>query len=180
MRKLALTLVGGFCGAIARYALGGPLLALAATLPHARVAFPYDTLVINLSGALALGFLLGLFEHGAPVPSETRLILGTGFLGAFTTFSSYIVGVDLLMRRGATLAAAWYALGSMSAGVALAFAGYWVAGALWRVWRRRRGVRHHVFPIRTSSSGTAAVSSSQPAPSEDLPAASAAKEQVAR
>lgn len=141
MRKLSLTLVGGFCGAIARFALGAPLLALTAALPGARASFPYDTLFINLSGALALGILFGLFEHGAPVPSEARLVVGAGFLGAYTTFSSYVVGADELFRRGDALASGIYLIGSMVGGVVLAFSGFWFAGAFWRRWRQWRVAR---------------------------------------
>ena len=58
MRKLWLTLAGGFCGAITRYALSAPLLKLSSRLPDAHAAFPYDILFINLSGALLLGSAL--------------------------------------------------------------------------------------------------------------------------
>ena len=136
MRKLSLTLAGGFCGAITRYALSAPLLRLASGLPGARAAFPYDILFINLSGALLLGFLFGLFEHGAPVSPAVRLTLGTGYLGAYTTFSSFMVGADLLLAHGQILAGMLYALGSMAGGIMLAFIGFRLAGAGWKSWQR--------------------------------------------
>lgn len=135
MRKLWLTLAGGFCGAITRYALSAPLLKLSSRLPDAHAAFPYDILIINLSGALLLGLLFGLFEHGAPISPDVRLTLGTGFLGAYTTFSSYMVGADLLLAHGQTLAGILYVVGSMAGGVTLAFVGFRMAGLGWARWR---------------------------------------------
>ena len=132
--KLWLTLAGGFCGALTRYLLGAPLLALAAALPLANSAFPYDTLAINLSGALALGALFGLVEHGAPVAPDVRLAIGTGFLGAYTTFSSFMVGTVSLVSRGHPFAALLYVAGSMVGGVVLAHAGVLLAGWGWRGW----------------------------------------------
>ncbi len=135
MRKLWLTLAGGFCGAITRYALSAPLLRLASKLPGAHSAFPYDILFINLSGALLLGFLFGLFEHGAPVSPDVRLTLGTGFLGAYTTFSSYMVGADQLLAHGQMIAGILYILGSMTGGIILVYMGFKLAGASWKSWQ---------------------------------------------
>jgi CrcB protein len=138
MHKLALTFAGGFCGAITRYLLSAPLLALMDWAYGARLAFPFDILFINLSGAFLLGALYGLFEHGAPLPSDVRLTLGTGFLGAYTTFSSLVVGSDQLVAHGYALLGAVYVLGSMAGGMALAFAGFWLAGFAWRATLRAR------------------------------------------
>lgn len=129
IRKLILTLAGGFCGAIARYALSRPLLLLAATLPGAHAGFPYDILFINLTGAFGIGLLFGAFEQGMGISPDLRLALGTGFLGAYTTFSSFMVGASMLMQRGAEMQAMLYLVGSMAAGVALASAGFATAGA---------------------------------------------------
>jgi CrcB protein len=138
MHKLALTFAGGFCGAITRYLLSAPLLGLMSWAYGARLAFPYDTLFINLSGAFLLGALYGLFEHGAPLPSNVRLTLGTGFLGAYTTFSSLAVGSDLLVAHGHALLGAIYVLGSMAGGMTLAFTGFRLAGFAWRASLRAR------------------------------------------
>lgn len=138
IRKLLLVLAGGFCGATARYALSKPLLTLAASLPGAHSGFPYDIPLINLTGAFAIGLLFGAFEHGAPLSPDVRLGLGTGFLGAYTTFSSFMVGAATLLRHGETLPALLYLCGAMVAGVALAFAGFALAGVLverGRAWR---------------------------------------------
>jgi CrcB protein len=134
-RKLLLVLAGGFCGAVIRYLLAQPLLALAAALPGAHTGFPYDTLLINLSGAFVIGLLFGAFEHGAPIAPDVRLTLGTGFLGAYTTFSSFMVGAATLLRHGQFPAALLYLVGAMAGGVTLAFAGFTLAGVI--IERRR-------------------------------------------
>lgn len=135
MRKFTLALAGGFCGAVTRYALSAPLLRFAAGLPGAQAAFPFDILFINLSGAFLLGMLFGLFEHGAPISADVRLTLGTGFLGAYTTFSSYVVGADQLLAQGRVLAGILYVTGCMAGGIFLAYAGFHTAGLGLARWR---------------------------------------------
>jgi CrcB protein len=139
MRKLALVLVGGFGGTLARYLLSAPLLAAGARLPGAATGVPYDILAINLSGALALGLLYGLFERGAAIPPDARLALGTGFLGAYTTFSSLVVGGDRLLAVGQVVPGVLYIGGSMALGVLSVRLGHLLAGSL--VMRRRLGLR---------------------------------------
>lgn len=97
-------------------------------MPDAHAGFPYDILFINLTGAFAIGVLFGAFEQGIGISSDLRLALGTGFLGAYTTFSSFMVGASTLMLRDAEMQAMLYVVGSMAAGVALASAGFATAG----------------------------------------------------
>lgn len=149
MRKVALVLAGGFCGTLARCLISAPLLALAAPiLPGSRTGFPYDILLINLSGALAIGLLYGLAEHIRSIAPDVRLALGTGFLGAYTTFSSLAYGGDQLLASGAYLQGLVYLGGSIVLGIALARAGHLLAGrvatparALWRQRTPARAVR---------------------------------------
>src|SRR5579863_6577161 len=100
MRRVVLVFAGGFCGTLARYLLSAPLLALARLWLPGGASFPYDILTINVTGALALGLLFGLVERGSRVSPDVRLTVGTGFLGAYTTFSSFVVGGDILLRGG--------------------------------------------------------------------------------
>lgn len=142
VRKLALVLAGGFCGTLARYYLAAPLLALAAlALPGAGGGFPFDIFAINLSGAFALGLLYGLAERGARVSPDVRLALGTGFLGAYTTFSTFTVGGDRLLIGGAWMLGVVYLAGSVALGVGCAHLGHVAAGALVARRRLSRGVR---------------------------------------
>lgn len=130
IRKLILVLAGGFVGTIVRFLLSKPLLSLATALPGAHAGFPYDILLINLSGAFVIGLLFGAFEHGAPISSDARLFLGTGFLGAYTTFSSFMVGTASMLRQGQSVVALLYLAGAMAAGVTLAMAGFLLSGVL--------------------------------------------------
>ncbi|HZC05245.1 MAG TPA: CrcB family protein [Ktedonobacterales bacterium] len=142
IRKLSLVLAGGFCGTVVRYLLSKPLLALAGVLPDAHAGFPYDILLINLTGAFVIGLLFGAFEHGASLSPDARLTLGTGFLGSYTTFSSFMVGAGTMLARGQYTLALLYLCGAMAAGVTLAMAGYAVSGA---VIERQRAARVSAF-----------------------------------
>ncbi|WP_375400745.1 fluoride efflux transporter CrcB [uncultured Amnibacterium sp.] len=89
---LALSLAGGF-GAVARFALDS------ATRLRVRSELPIGTIVINLSGSLALGLLAG-FVAGHALPDAIRVVAGTGFLGGYTTFSTASVETVRLVQRG--------------------------------------------------------------------------------
>jgi CrcB protein len=81
---------GGFLGAIARYALSG-----LAYRWGAFGGFPHGTLVVNVVGCLAIGLLAGLAENRLILGTHARLFLLIGFLGGFTTFSTF--GYETLM-----------------------------------------------------------------------------------
>lgn len=63
--------------------------------------FPWGTFVVNVSGSLMLGFLTGLTLYHA-FPAEPRIVLGTGFCGAYTTFSTFTFETVRLVEEGAT------------------------------------------------------------------------------
>jgi CrcB protein len=102
--------LGGFAGAIARYALGGWILHL--TLD---AKFPWSTFAVNVLGCLAMGLLSGLAERLEWLAPQARLLLITGLLGGFTTFSAFGLETVALLRRGEILLAASYALSSVLA-----------------------------------------------------------------
>jgi CrcB protein len=131
LRNVALVFAGGFCGTLARAIFSAPITSLTLTFfPHASPHFPWDIFAINLAGALALGLLYGFCERGVAAPHDLRLAIGPGFLGAFTTFSSYIVGADTLARTGEPALAVFYLVASMALGIGCACAGYNAAGDL--------------------------------------------------
>ncbi|MBW5448778.1 fluoride efflux transporter CrcB [Cohnella sp. CFH 77786] len=108
--------VGGIAGAYARYYLGKRIDNAAASL------FPWGTFVINATGSFLLGVLFTLHTRDL-IPLWTWLLLGTGFCGAYTTFSTFgYEAVKLLERRRLGLAAA-YALGSAAIGLLIAWLG---------------------------------------------------------
>jgi len=99
-------------GAVARYLLDR-------AVPQPVSGFPTGILVINLTGAFALGLLYGLTERAA-VPIEWRTPLGAGFLGAYTTFSTWTVDSWRLIAAGELGLAALNLGGSLVLGMALA------------------------------------------------------------
>ena len=101
-RQATLLLVialGGALGAAARYAAGLPW-------PTPAVAFPWTTLVINVVGCALMGVLMVLVNERFWAPTLLRPFLGTGVLGGFTTFSTYAVDGDQLVRLDAATTAA--------------------------------------------------------------------------
>ena len=98
MTLLWVMLAGGL-GSRARYLLG--LWAAAAF----GTAFPVGTLIVNLAGSFLLGFLVPFALSGS-ISAELRAALGAGFLGGFTTYSSFNQETLVLMTSGATGAAA--------------------------------------------------------------------------
>lgn len=106
---------GAFIGANLRY--------LVANWCAARFgdSFPYGTFVINVSGAFAIGFLLSGLAARAGISSSVRLFLVTGFLGGYTTFSTYTWEALALVSDAALLRCIVYVLGSNLLG-------------LWGVW----------------------------------------------
>ncbi|CAI6049567.1 Putative fluoride ion transporter CrcB [Cohnella sp. JJ-181] len=105
--------VGGFCGAWARFGFG------AWGKSRFRTALPLATMLINLSGS----FLLGLLA-GGDWGSAVSLLLGTGFMGAYTTFSTFNVENINLIRDRAWRVLLLYVAGSYALGIVLAWAGY--------------------------------------------------------
>lgn len=110
----------GAVGVVARYGLDG--------LISARVPgpFPWATIAINVSGAFVLGLLFVILGERAGAPEWLRLALTVGFLGGFTTFSTYSLQTFILIDSGAYGLAAANAAGSVVAGLLAASAGVWV------------------------------------------------------
>ncbi|GAA4016664.1 CrcB family protein [Deinococcus rubellus] len=120
-----LVALGGAVGALARYGLSLWIASLGTR--YAWATFPMATLLINVTGAFALGYLLTRVGLSHPAraawPPELRLALGTGFLGAYTTFSTFSVETNALMLRGEWGRAALYVLLTIGFGLAAAVLG---------------------------------------------------------
>jgi CrcB protein len=114
--------LGGAVGSVLRWLVGGWVHALMPTS-----TFPWGTFVVNALGSFAIGALLGLALERALVSPATRLLLVTGVLGGFTTFSAFSYETLQLARDGQWPAAAGYSLGSVAVGFAAAFGGWALA-----------------------------------------------------
>ena len=109
-------------GVLAAIALGGAagtLLRawLAQTVPPSANGFPWATLAVNVAGCGVLGLVVVMSERALP-SRYFRPLLGTGFCGGLTTFSTFAVETDLLIRAGRLATAAAYLVASLLAGLA--------------------------------------------------------------
>jgi len=113
-------MVGGALGALARYATGqwfnsGALVATG-------MGLPLSTMGVNVVGSFLLGLITTVSAHGQLSPIM-RTALGTGFVGAFTTFSTFELESDMLLREGHTGFATFYILGNLVLGYLALMAG---------------------------------------------------------
>ncbi len=115
---LAVGLLGG-AGAVARFTLDG---AISSTLGR---AFPFGTFAVNISGAFVLGLLVG-----ASVSPDAMRLAGTGAIGAFTTFSTWMFESHRLAEDGSARLGAWNVAVSLLAGLAAAALGRLLGGYL--------------------------------------------------
>ena len=121
MNRFLLISIGAILGANARYLVG------LWTAQRFGAAFPYGTAIVNITGSFVLGFLVAWGSARSGLTPELRLLVAVGFLGAYTTFSSFAVEslleaetakltsalFILLINNGLGIAAAW--LGMMLA-----------------------------------------------------------------
>jgi CrcB protein len=118
---LAMVAAGGVLGSLGRYAAG-------LALPHASGAFAWSTLLVNVTGSLAMGLLMAwVWSMERPHP-WLRPFLGVGLLGGWTTYSSFALDAHAMVAAGRGGLAAAYVVGSLVVGVAAAGAGL-AAGA---------------------------------------------------
>jgi len=118
VRDALLVAIGGALGSVARWAMTGWVQRASPTS-----TFPWGTFTVNAIGSFAIGLVLVLALERALVPPAWRLLLVTGVLGGFTTFSALSWETLALLRDGQWPAALGYALGSIVVGLTAAFAG---------------------------------------------------------
>ena len=112
MKAVLLVALGGAIGSVARYKLSG--FVLHQTLDW---RFPAGTFAVNVIGCLAAGVLAGLAEKHDMLSPDTRVLLFTGLLGGFTTFSAFGLETMHLLKRGDLGVAAANVLLSVAAGL---------------------------------------------------------------
>ncbi len=111
---------GGFLGAIARYAVGGWISA------RYRGQFPLATFVINVTGSFVLGLFLTVATERVAIDPRWRLLAAVGFVGAYTTFSTFEYESERLVATGGF----WLAAVNLAGSVLVGFAAVWLGSRL--------------------------------------------------
>jgi CrcB protein len=138
---IALVMVGGGAGVLSRYGLEETV--------SSSSGWPLATLLINLSGAWALGGLLEALHRRGPdigIRRSLRLLLGTGFLGGFTTYSALALESVLLLALEDNSSAAIYLALSLFGGALASWAGIWCGAAFDRRTLARRAASETKIP----------------------------------
>lgn len=117
MLKYLWIAAGGALGSIARYWIGS------AVGSRMGIRFPYGTMIVNLSACAIIGFTLSYLGRRADLNPAWRYLIPIGFIGAYSTFSTFEWETLSSMRSGAFLLAAFYAVGSLLLGLAAVWAG---------------------------------------------------------
>jgi len=120
MKALALVALGGGFGAACRYLLSTALMRGAAG------GFPFGTWLVNVSGCFLIGLWAGLATRYAWLNGDLRLLLVTGVLGGFTTFSAFGLESLHLLRRDEWMLAGMYVGGSVVIGLGMVLLGWWL------------------------------------------------------
>jgi len=117
--------MGGAAGTLLR-------AAVADAVPASTNGFPWDTLIVNVAGSVVVGFVVvAALERAAP-SRYFRPLIATGFCGGLTTFSTFVVESDLLLKDSRPATAALYVAASILAGLAAARLGMLAARSTWR------------------------------------------------
>jgi len=124
LQKYLLIATGGALGSIARYWVGSAISS------RIGARFPYGTFVVNISACLAIGFIMTLLGKRAGLSTTWRYLIPIGFIGAYSTFSTYEWETLSTLRSGAFLMAALYAVGSLLVGLIAVWGGAVLADLL--------------------------------------------------
>lgn len=124
LQKYLLIAAGGALGSIARFWVGSTVAG------RMGIKFPYGTLLVNLSACLILGFTLTYMGKMADLSPAWRFLFPIGFIGAYSTFSTYEWETLSTLRSGAFFLATIYAVGSLILGLVAVWGGSWLAETL--------------------------------------------------
>ncbi|WP_316861747.1 fluoride efflux transporter CrcB [uncultured Cohaesibacter sp.] len=124
MNHFIFVAIGGAAGASLRHLVG--LMALRSF----GGGFPYGTMICNIVGSFFMGLLIHILAVRFNASTEIRLLLTTGLLGGFTTFSTFSLDIVTMTERGQTTVALFYIAISLAGGIVALFAGLSAARAL--------------------------------------------------
>ena len=115
--KLVLLFAAGGLGTLLRYGISSLVQR------HAGLSFPWGTFAVNMIGCFLFGLLWSVFENRMDISREIRAVVLVGFLGGFTTFSSFAFEGVGLLREGAILPALGHLIGQNVTGLLLVWVG---------------------------------------------------------
>jgi len=124
LQKYLLIAIGGALGSVARYWVGSTVAG------RLGARFPYGTLLVNITACLLIGFTVTYMGKRADLDPAWRFLVPVGFIGAYSTFSTYEWETLSTLRSGAFVLAALYAGGSLILGLAAVWAGSMAGEAL--------------------------------------------------
>jgi CrcB protein len=124
LQKYLLIAVGGALGSIARYWVGSTIAG------RMGIRFPYGTLIVNITACLVIGFTMTYLGRRVDLNPAWRFLIPVGFIGAYSTFSTYEWETLSTLRAGAFTMAALYAVGSLLLGLIAVWGGSVLAEAL--------------------------------------------------
>jgi fluoride exporter len=125
LQKYLLIAAGGALGSIARYWVGS------AVAGRMGIRFPYGTLIVNVTACVIIGFSLTYLGRRADLSPAWRYLIPVGFIGAYSTFSTYEWETLSTLRSGAFILAALYAVGSLVLGLIAVWGGSLLAEVIW-------------------------------------------------
>lgn len=123
MEKIILLALGGALGTICRYGVN-------VWAGHHEAAIPFGTMTVNVIGSFLMGFLVFYFGNHEGFSPAFKLFFTTGFLGGFTTFSTYSIELAGLLLEGNLGLASLYFLGNVGLGFLSCFAGIYISTLL--------------------------------------------------
>jgi CrcB protein len=124
LQKYLFIAVGGSLGSIARYWVGSTIAGRMGT------KFPYGTFVVNITACVIIGFSLTYLNRRVGLSPAWRFLIPVGFVGAYSTFSTYEWETLATLRTGAFLLAALYVVGSLVVGLAATWCGALLADTI--------------------------------------------------
>jgi CrcB protein len=124
LQKYLLIAVGGALGSIARYWVGSTIAS------RTGIRFPYGTFIVNITACVIIGFSLTYLGRRADLNPAWRFLIPIGFIGAYSTFSTYEWETLSSLRSGAFFLAGLYAGGSLILGLAAVWGGSRLAEVL--------------------------------------------------
>jgi CrcB protein len=117
LQKYLLIALGGALGSMARYWVGSTISG------RLGARFPFGTLIVNITACVLLGFTLTWLGQRAEINPEWRFFIAVGFIGAYSTFSTFEWETFSTLRSGAFFMGALYAVGSLVLGLAATWGG---------------------------------------------------------